>query len=189
MKTRNLDAKVFALLGSEVLPSGKHLVEGPAFITSSELMDRLSKLGWRIQSNGTHRLCKSPDGEGTINFSVNNWDKNWRLVASDLRRRSRPGGYADLDFVWHSPFVIPNNFNYATQSINRVYTDPKASVKILLSKLVSDLSSLEGKEIEYQDRFREIEMTDFSQDGQGIDVLFTDGTTANFRYTDNIRIR
>lgn len=90
-----------------------------SYISSNEYIFRLVTLHWKIRRNGSHIFAYAPDGIGTVVWSINNWEKNWRRIAKDLLRTSKNKtcGYLDLCFVWKNPFIIPTNFDYKTQSI------------------------------------------------------------------------
>ena len=90
-----------------------------SYITREELMDRLHSIGWtsELKNGNAHREYKSPvTGIGTI--FLTSWhaydekEATWKNIKSNITKR-----FPTLKFVWQNPFIIPENFNIATQSI------------------------------------------------------------------------
>lgn len=91
------------------------LVFGSRYLTYKDYGRRLEAIGWKlhINHNGHYEYLAPPyDKSKMICFSPNNWDRHWQLQKTDLRKIS-----PDLDFVWKTPFIIPENYNPLTLKI------------------------------------------------------------------------
>jgi hypothetical protein len=165
--------------------------EAAQYIDPGEYEERLTALGWRIEPSGSHRTAYAPDGIGKVTWTVNNWEKNWHQIARDLLRFAKggrgAGGYP-LEFVWQTPFRIPTNFDYKTQTITKTAPAP-TSQKVMVSKLLADPSAIQGQEVQWGDEWKRVELADHGNDGVSIEVMFDDGTTIKLPMQQTITLR
>lgn len=163
------------------------LLEAAEYIDVNEYLKRLTKLGWRAERSGSHIMLFAPDGIGKVNITVNNWEKNWRACAQDLRARAKNGGggYPDLDFVFQNPFVIPPNFDTTTQSVRQAATE----LTIPVNRLLQDPSTLNGRQIRYNGQWVDVYEAGHSSSGTGIDVLLYNGDVITFDRQQQVTIK
>jgi len=105
----------------------KNVVIATNYLSWKDYCNRLKKLGWTEIQNGSHVFLFAPKdpntgkaaisdtskAEAQVRFSKNaNWEVNFRKQVQDLKKISK-----DLDFVWETPFVIPDGFNPYTLKI------------------------------------------------------------------------
>jgi len=90
-----------------------------SYITREELNKRLVELGWDWKFTGDKEsiFYTAPTGgrNSTVLCSWHQYDQvpaTWKNIKSDITKR-----FPTLEFVWQNPFIIPENFNRATQSI------------------------------------------------------------------------
>jgi hypothetical protein len=78
---------------------------------------RLEEIGWELfRNNEGHIEAYAPNGINSVTYAdhKSNWERhmNYGRIRNQLLKES-----PDLEFVWESPFEIPNNYNYMTLRI------------------------------------------------------------------------
>jgi len=101
-------------------------------IPIGEIEKRLQAIGWRTWMTGDNELRAADPLKNCapISISVHNYEEDhrtWKNVRGDILRCNR-----ELDFIFNAKFVIPSNFNIATQR-RRTPEEQKANrvVKVL----------------------------------------------------------
>ncbi len=165
------------------------LLEGADYIDDKEYRKRLKAIGWTWEQNGSHWMGLSPDGLGKVTFSENNWYRNWNVIAQDLRQRaiSPTQGYKDLDFVWKTPFEIPENFDITTQTILKPENSP--GKEELVAKLMHNPENLTNKQIRVGDRWKHVNLATHSPNGRELEVMFDDDSIMTFNMMKTITVR
>lgn len=82
------------------------------YIACDEYLRRVQLIGFQLSKNGSHVQLLHPNGLSTT-LSTNNWEKNWHKQKQDLRRICYDfnGNFHALDFIWTTPFKIPEGFD------------------------------------------------------------------------------
>lgn len=106
-------------------------------ISREELLKRLTELGWKSEMTGSEAEVKStppktavrergipadeqgiPNITGYVLWSWHQYDEGggtWRAIREDFVH-----WFPSLGFVWKNPFIIPDNFNFKTQSTRQI---------------------------------------------------------------------
>jgi hypothetical protein len=135
-------------------------IKEASMISLRELERRLLDLGWTERmSDDDHIFFSSPHAPGqrpaTQTTGIVDYERNWHEVKKDFVRQ-RP----DLQFVWKSPFVIPENFDLQTQSIRRDTIPERRYEYRNLKKAYELPRDPKGYEILIGDQWRVIEEVD-----------------------------
>ena len=98
-------------------------------LSREELEKRLAELGWKtvFKKSYAHKISIPPQGGEGITWTYEHYDdkdSTWQNI-----RNSFVSKFPALRFVWNNPFVIPKDFDRATQSIripeNRMPVQPR----------------------------------------------------------------
>lgn len=154
-----------------------------SFITADELMRRLERIGWytRDNKNKSEVMYLAPDGINKLTIAQHNWVKNWSNGNKSRQQIRRMYGN-NLDFLYETPFVIPRNFDVRRQKV-------EIPVQTVFVSAIRNLESLNDKEVFVNNAWKSVEAADFSSDGTGVFIMFSDGTEKTFPYRSEITIR
>ena len=165
-------------------------------LTQKEFAKRLLDLGWRegerkknshwifiapSTAKPVHVHHSTPTGLGMFQLAKNNFD--WYYETHYQKLFSL---YPDLSgFFLETPFIIPLNFDYATQTLKKINN----TQSIVLSKLYKDLNnSLEGSII----NGKEVKMADVGSNG--VEIIYSDDSYeqipwhSTVKYTGNVTL-
>ena len=155
------------------------------FISADEYIRRMMSIGWEVKDSGSHKTLFSPINPETgrrtiVGFSSNNWDKNWKKQRQDLRRALES---RDMDFIFESPFLVPDNFNIYTLKLE----DGDEAEDNVFKAYFNQLPSLPIDKIQvyYNGQWKDVEDYDF----QDSSIMFSDLSIGTFTPSEEIKMR
>jgi len=111
-----------------------------------------------------------------VSFSKNNWESQWFKQKQDLRKISR-----NLDFIWKSPFKIPEGFDQITFNI----AEPETHKELIMPFMQLAKNQSQEIEILYNGEYQHPIEFDFAN----FQVMLENGDIAQYKPNSQINVR